>query len=196
LLKTKKCLYPLNSRQKKEWLSKCLQNLSNPFHILRWINKQPQGALTFTEDGQNFIDSQMNAAHLLDNLVVDDSPDSKIHLSTKNHNVTFLNQQISMFPAVTTSEVLSALQSMKPFAAPGPDSTRTFMFQWTKLVVSPVLASIFTSCFALLYFPNELKKGNLRVIPKPHARSFDSLIALCPISLLNVLGKFLEKKSK
>jgi Reverse transcriptase (RNA-dependent DNA polymerase)/Endonuclease-reverse transcriptase/RNase H len=179
---------------KKKWLSTQCQSLAHPFQILRWIKNMSMGAISFLNDDEDpIIDPNLNAAHLLDSLIVEDCPDLLCHKQIVRFNDSFLKLGIEHIPMITEAEIRRSLQSMKPYGAPGPDSTRVFMVQWTKSVVVPFLAPLFSACLRHSYFPLIFKHGILKAIPKPNATSFDSHKALRPISLLNILGKLFER---
>jgi Reverse transcriptase (RNA-dependent DNA polymerase)/Endonuclease-reverse transcriptase/RNase H len=178
---------------KQTWLTKHCQSLSNPFSILKMIKTPPTGAITFAQNGVPILDANKNAEFLLNQLLHNDTEDSEYHTQTQQNIQQQLDQPIHNSPIISTAEIYKALKVMKPYSAPGPDSIRAFMLQWTKNVIAPLLSTLFTKCLQLSHFPTQFKEGNLKIIPKPTATVFDSPKSLRPITLLDVIGKLFER---
>jgi ribonuclease HI len=179
---------------KKSWLTQQCQNISNPFHLLKWIKGSSTiGAITLCNNEEPILDAQSNTQALLDNLLTEDTPDNPYHTSIKQKINFHLQKDLQEFPEVLPTEISAALKQLRPFTAPGPDAVRNFMLQWTKSAVTNTLVMLFSLCIRHSYFPAVFKHGNLVVIPKLQATSFDTHKALRPITLLNVMGKLFER---
>jgi Reverse transcriptase (RNA-dependent DNA polymerase)/Endonuclease-reverse transcriptase len=179
---------------KKNWLMQQCQNISNPFQLLKWIKGNSTiGAISFSVNEEPVLDAQLNTQTLLDNLLVENTLDDPQHIVVRQFVNAHLTNEPQEFPAVTSLEITTALKQLKPFTAPGPDSVRNFMLQWTKSTVTLIFVKLFSLCIQHSYFPTAFKQGNLVIIPKSQAASFDTHKALRPITLLNVMGKLFER---
>jgi ribonuclease HI len=179
---------------KQTWLSSQLQNIDNPFKLLRWVKSTSHiGHLTFSQDGQPILDANENANHLLNSLLIDDPPDTPLQSKIREQTSADLQTHFSTPPPITVKEVTTAIDQVNPKKAPGPDSIRPFMLHWVQSVIAVPLSNIFTQCLNISYFPNVMKNGNLKTIPKPNYPQMDSHKALRPITLLDALGKVFER---
>ncbi len=96
-------------------------------------------------------------------------------------------------PAITPEEVNSAISDSKSNSSPGIDGLAADMIKFCHQIIGPWLGKIYNSCFALYYFPDAWKMAKICVLRKAGKDSYNDVKSFRPISLLNVLGKCLEK---
>lgn len=94
---------------------------------------------------------------------------------------------------VTYSRVIWAINSFKPYKAPGPDGILPILLQEGIEILSPVLCRIFRACIALGHIPSSWKSSRVIFIPKPGKANYLEAKAFRPISLTSFLLKILEK---
>ncbi|KAL1129571.1 hypothetical protein AAG570_012516 [Ranatra chinensis] len=76
--------------------------------------------------------------------------------------------------------------------SPGPDTIQNIILKQLPLKAHRYLTNIINSCLAIEYFPSDWKQVNIIVFAKPGKDPTD-LKNYRPISLLNTMGKILEK---
>ena len=98
------------------------------------------------------------------------------------------------WPKLKVSEIGQALYQQAPYKAPGPDNIKTIAIRkaWQVESCRKVITSLFRECVKIGYHPKAFRKGQTVILRKPNkpetlARSYR------PITLLNCLGKVLEK---
>ena len=96
------------------------------------------------------------------------------------------------FPPIAKSEVLEAINSLKPYSAPGIDDIPAIFFQKCSSLIEPHLTSIFNKCLELSFTPDRWKIGKIILIPKGNSNEGTSK-DYRPITLLPIIVKILEK---
>ena len=96
------------------------------------------------------------------------------------------------FPPITNAETLSAINSLKPFSAPGIDDIPAIFFQKSSGVLEPYLTSIFNRCLEVGFTPDCWKVGRIILIPKGNSNQ-GTCKDYRPITLLPIIVKILEK---
>lgn len=98
------------------------------------------------------------------------------------------------WPKLRKDELWDAISSQASYKAPGPDQIKTVALQkgWEVEAFRDVLLTCLGACVAQGYHPAPFREGNTVVLPKPGKdRSLPR--SYRPITLLNTLGKVLEK---
>lgn len=93
---------------------------------------------------------------------------------------------------VSPQEVHEIIKRLPPAKAPGEDGITNKALKHLPKTAVVLLASIYTSCFRHCYFPEQWKKAQIVMIPKPmknHLLPENHR----PISLLNTMAKIFEK---
>lgn len=116
--------------------------------------------------------------------------DTVVRNTLNNFNAyAFLNCQT---PVIEVAEVHQIIKSMKPFKSPGPDTIQNVLLKQLPNSAIDWLTNTINFCFKHSYWPAAFKTA--KVIPIPKAgKSPSDPHSYRPISLLNVLGKILEK---
>jgi hypothetical protein len=92
---------------------------------------------------------------------------------------------------ITSDEVTKALVTTSPSSAPGPSSIGYVTLKWAHAARPEVLTDIFNLCIDHSTHPWKL--AMVVVINKPHKPNYSIPKAYRPISLLECVGKVLEK---
>jgi hypothetical protein len=95
------------------------------------------------------------------------------------------------FFCVTTAEVSAALQTCSLKSAPGPSGTSYVLVHWVHESLPTLLPLLFTA--ALRLGCNPWPNAKVVIIPKPGKADYSAPKAYRPISLMECLGKTLEK---
>ena len=77
--------------------------------------------------------------------------------------------------------------------SPGADGITVKMLQAIWPAVGPRVTEIYNACLRLGYCPQDFKKAEVVMIPKPNKRNLSDVSAWRPISLLSCLSKGLER---
>lgn len=116
-----------------------------------------------------------------------------------NHEVNFQVDQIRMTygnadqpPNCTLDEVGALVEKLKDKKAPGPDGIQIKMIKMLPSQAASRVVMIFNACFKLRYFPVAWKEAKIILIPKA-GKNLRLPENHRPISLLNTLGKLLER---
>ena len=95
--------------------------------------------------------------------------------------------------AFTQDEVRQTIESFKPGKAPGTNGiTReilTLIFQ----SIPQTITAMYNECLKMGHFPKQWKLAKIVAITKPGKKDSCDPSKYCPISLLNLEGKVLEK---
>ena len=147
--------------------------------------KKPDGSFT-----QNLTES-MN--YMLENFAPDDKEeeDSEHHKSVRKRNREPLETQEDK--AFTKNEISDILGKMDPGKSPGEDGlTSRILFQVHRNFPK-YMTAIYNCCLTRGHFPNQWKRAKMIPIVKPGKQERTKVTKYCPISLLNIGGKVLEK---
>ena len=96
------------------------------------------------------------------------------------------------FPPITKAETLSAINSLKPFSAPGIDDIPAIFLQKCSGLIEPYLTCIFNRCLDLGFTPDCWKVGRIILIPKGNSNQ-GTCKDYRPITLLPITVKIFEK---
>lgn len=98
------------------------------------------------------------------------------------------------WPKLRTREIEEVINDQAPNKAPGPDLVKTIAIRnaWKSNQFKALLTETFRGCVKLGYHPREFRKGTVVVLLKP-GRNERLAKSYRPITLLNTLGKILEK---
>lgn len=86
-----------------------------------------------------------------------------------------------------------AVESLKPYKAPGEDGIFPALLHHVIDHVVPILKKLFRSSLRLGYIPNTWRGTYIAFIPKPGKSSYEEAKSFRPISLMSFILKILEK---
>lgn len=95
-------------------------------------------------------------------------------------------------PYIEVNEVKTIIKAMKPFKSPGPDSIQNIIVKKLPHAAIVWFTDILNVCLKRSYWPSAFKIAKIIPIPKAGKPSTDPH-SYRPISLLNAMGKILEK---
>jgi hypothetical protein len=114
--------------------------------------------------------------------------DRAFTVSTEQVLNDFVTQPLTdRMRATNHSEIAWIVRHLKPRKAAGPDGIQDTIFQHLLRLDLKFIAKLINRLFTLNYFPTQRKEAKI-MFPKPGKDHTPS-----PISLLNSLGKLLEK---
>jgi hypothetical protein len=93
-----------------------------------------------------------------------------------------------------THEILVQIRQLKNTKAPGPDKIKHILLKQLPEPACQALLTILNNCLNASYFPKTWKTASTIMIPKP-VKDPHNPLSYRPISLLNIMGKVLEKSS-
>lgn len=93
---------------------------------------------------------------------------------------------------VSEEDIITALRTISPDKAPGPDKIPNRLLKQCKSLYAP-LAQLFTACLEIGYHPPCFKESTTIVLRKPQKPAYNVPKSYRPIALLNTMGKLLEK---
>ena len=103
----------------------------------------------------------------------------------------FEEEKMSISGVASEEEIKSALWSLKPFKAPGPNGLHAGFFQRFWLVVGKSVLEEVGKIFAERKMPEYLNRTHIALIPK--VQGPETLGNYCPISLSNTVYKVVTK---
>ena len=119
--------------------------------------------------------------------------DRTFTVSTEQVVNDFLAQPLTdRMRATNHSEIAWIVRHLKSRKAAGPDGIQNIILQHLPRFVFKFIAKLFNRSLALNYFPTQWKEAKIIMLPKP-GKDHTSPLNYRPISLLNSLGKLLEK---
>ncbi|CAG4949792.1 unnamed protein product [Parnassius apollo] len=198
-LNNKKAIYAeeLRAESSRSFREFCeLQTKENVWTLTNRLLKDtaPKRPPATIKIGDNYTSSETETAQaLLDHFYGDDTPDNDTH----QHQ--FLRSRIGNEPdgvdepPFAVEEVLEHLKWMNPKKAPGIDGlTSDICLQFT-INYPELITGIMNRCLELHHFPQQWKRAEVKIIPKPSKTDYSELSSFRPIGLLPVFGKLLEK---
>jgi hypothetical protein len=93
----------------------------------------------------------------------------------------------------TVREIKNALASMGNKKVPGEDGITSEIYKSFVKILPRYITDIYNGCLMSGTFPMRWKKAKILPITKPGKKSSDKVTKFCPISLLEIGGKVLEK---
>ncbi|CAB4040267.1 Retrovirus-related Pol poly from type-1 retrotransposable element R1 [Paramuricea clavata] len=94
---------------------------------------------------------------------------------------------------ITAERVTNAVHSFNGYKAPGPDGIPAIVYQKLDDAALSRLTNIFKASVILGYTPAAWRQSNVIYIPKPGKPDYGVARAFRPITLINVVFKFLER---
>lgn len=120
-------------------------------------------------------------------------PHHPINVKVNNFIRSFVPTNDDNFCEMTSEEEINGIISkIKPLKAPGPDGIQNILLKKLPSRAISYIAILFNKCIKLGYWPNDFRQAKVVPIPKPGKNHTDPS-NYRPISLLNALGKILEK---
>ena len=139
------------------------------------------GANSFTQDEGEILDV------LLAHHFPQDAERNEIYTDNSCANLRELED------IVTRDKIRWAVNSFKPYKAPGPDGLAPAVIQHSLPYTTECLLSLFKGCIQLSYTPKVWRKANVIFLPKPGKGRYDIAGSWRPISLSSFLVKTLER---
>ncbi|UYV72353.1 hypothetical protein LAZ67_9002758, partial [Cordylochernes scorpioides] len=129
---------------------------------------------------------------LLNNLFPDDrdNEDTTFHKNIRNYTLGFHNKENII---ITPNEVNGIIDELNSKKTPGIDNISNNMIKHTKQLIVPILVKLFQKCLDLNYYPNEWKKSEVKIIPKPGKTDMKIYKSYRPICLNSNISKIFEK---
>ena len=134
---------------------------------------------------------ESTATALVHHFYPDDNSDDEVHQPLRMEEDLVSNGGPELL--FTTSEVLTALETMSPDRAPGHDHLTSDICMSFAQQFPDLLTSLMNRCLDLSHFPTTWKDARVRILRKPGKEDYKDLSSYRPIGLLPVLGKVLEK---
>ena len=102
---------------------------------------------------------------------------------------------MALWAPFSKEELKQAIAKYNDSSAPGPDrlSWRHLKFIIKQDKCSSNIINIANACINLGHWPDYFKQSSTIIIPKPNKLSYNHTKMFCPIILLNMLGKLIEK---
>ena len=118
-----------------------------------------------------------------------DLSDVRLDLEDNSH------QRFTVDQVVTKAEITHILKTTGAWKAPGPDLLPTGFLKACKAPLARLLAEIATACLRCGHYPIRFRAANVVVLRKPGktVAQQQTAGAYRPISLLNAMGKVIEK---
>jgi hypothetical protein len=116
---------------------------------------------------------------------------SDVHLNLQDNS----HQRFPVDQEVKDSEIKSILHTTGAWKAPGTDLLPTGFLKACKAPLAKLLAELATACLQREHFPTQFRTANVVVLRKPGKTIAQQQTAGAyrPISLLNAIGKVIEK---
>ena len=158
---------------------------------MNWVKKRrfpATEAIKFNGSSCLLLDSLWNAFY--------NSFNNALHCPI---NVNILNEierkPRQSWSSFSSHEFKSAILKCTDSSAPGPN--KMSWCHWKLIFTNDdclsKIINITDTCINLGHWPEYFKISTTVIIPKPNKQSHDNLKAFCPIVLLNILGKLIEK---
>ena len=113
-------------------------------------------------------------------------------IENRINNLMPLPSNTGEITLIDQKTILTTIESMRPYSAPGYDGIPNIVIQKAALLLCPWLKSIFNNSLILGYTPKVWKMGKVILIPKGKTRTNTSK-DFRPITLLPVIVKIFEK---
>ena len=97
------------------------------------------------------------------------------------------------FSPITNEEIATALSGTSNKSAPGPTGQGYLLIKWAFSAHPARITHLFNSCLLLGHHPHQWREATVAVVPKPNRTDPSLPKNYRPISLLECLGKLLEK---
>lgn len=180
---------------------------------LRNINKGGKKLWSLAKQFRGKTDTTVNKIKVTGKSTIDDSDRANClaEIFKKSHTLTSdfthendatvrstINNFKSMLfinchtPVITTDETLNIIKSMRPYKAPGPDTIQNILLKNLPASAIAWLTQTINTCITCNYWPKSFKTAKIIPILKPGKPPTDAK-SYRPISLLNAIGKILEK---
>lgn len=95
-------------------------------------------------------------------------------------------------PVINAHEIYEIIHSLKPFKSPGPDAIQNILLKNLPMSAIMWLTAVFNNCLKSSYWPSSFKVAKVIPILKS-GKSPSDAVNYRPISLLNAIGKIMEK---
>ena len=107
---------------------------------------------------------------------------------------TYLSQsQGEELPQITKFELENAIFSLKKKSAPGKDGISIELIQLAYILLETILLRLFNACLNISHYPTKWKVAKITVLKKPNKETYKTPKSFRAISVLDTLGKILEK---
>ena len=107
---------------------------------------------------------------------------------------TYLSQsQGEELPQITKFELENAIFSLKKKSAPGKDGISIELIQLAYILLETILLRLFNACLKISHHPTKWKVAKITVLKKPNKETYKTPKSFRAISVLDTLGKILQK---
>lgn len=190
------------TRDSKEYWDKSLQTITKGHKKLWDISKKlkgktdsavnkmkiPHKPIYDDADKANCLATIFRESHTITHAY--SSSNDQIVQSTINAFKTF---SVSSSPnAVLEDEIINIIKSLKPFKSPGPDKIQNILLKHLPNIAISWFTAMLNKCITLSYWPASFKTAKVIPILKAGKTATEPK-SYRPISLLNTMGKILEK---
>jgi len=134
---------------------------------------------------------QEEAQNYFKNLFANTQPHHNRTFTTGHHPIIDNLGKLSLTKPITKNEVFAALNSMKPYKAPGPDGFQCIFFKQYWHIVGDDIFQLVHSAFHTGHFDPEISNTLIALIPKVDPPN--TYKDFRPISLCNIVYKIITK---
>lgn len=194
----------LNSYNEEQWNKRILRDAKKHGNVWRLIKyrkgtnntkipnlKAEDGTIKFKghDKAELLADTYVKHHEITENL---STPQTRNEVQQLVHEFNNREHLIPDEHQISFQEVQRTIRALKSLKAPGPDGIQNIIIKRLPRKAVVVLTKIYKACLNLKYFPKDWKVATIIPIKKVGKDSKDPH-AYRPISLLNTLGKVLEK---
>ena len=184
---------------KSSSFQKYCSTAENPWALIRKLTSsyKPPSIPSLKKSDETFTANDKEICDLfLEKWFPEDDPseDSPDHLVIREEVLLYLsNNSNSEPPPEISFHELSVIHKISPLKASGHDLIKAIVLQNLSPTNLYVIKSIFDLCLKFGHFPSAWKEGEGSILPKPDRTDVENYKAYRCITLLSVLGKWLEK---
>lgn len=188
--------------KKQSWILFCNESMNtDPWdfaHRILCKGKSRSNDLPFVKsaDGVFSTTNEETARILMSNMCkIDDiASDTVYHENIRRQNESWCEaDHRPSLVYIERGELESAINSLQPYKAAGPDLIANVVIKQAKNVLAPVLLDLFNACLHAAYVPKRWKIARVTFIPKSRQSDMSDAKSYRPISLISCVGKLLEK---
>ncbi|RFU26788.1 hypothetical protein B7463_g9554, partial [Scytalidium lignicola] len=179
--------------QKKQYWQEFLNDTNNVWKALLYVNKEEKAwnILILRREGE-VAEEDGDKAEMLMRTFFPPQPEPEVNLQDPGSEDNNNTSDMSCSP-ISEEEVQEAIFSSNPRKAPGPDGIPFRAWQELWPVAKEWIVALYQKSFELGHVPTTWREAKIVVIRKPGKPDYTIPKAYRPISLLQTIGKGLEK---